>query len=56
MFQYIKDNLSFDQIIWEFGDDTNPDWVHVSFISESDNRGRVMKAVKENGKTSYQLI
>ena len=56
MFHYIKNNLSFDQIIWEFGDDNNPDWVHVSFISESDNRGRAMKAVKENGKTSYQLI
>ena len=56
MFNYIKDNLDFDQLIWEFGNDNNPDWVHVSFISLDENRGRVMKAVKENGKTSYQLI
>ena len=56
MFRYIKDNLDFDQLIWEFGNDNNPDWVHVSFISLDENRGRVMKAVKENGKTSYQLI
>jgi len=56
MFHYIKDNLDFDQLIWEFGNDNNPDWVHVSFISLDENRGRVMKAVKENGKTSYQLI
>ena len=56
MFNYIKDNLDFDQLIWEFGNNNNPDWVHVSFISLDENRGRVMKAVKENGKTSYQLI
>jgi zinc D-Ala-D-Ala carboxypeptidase len=24
MFEHIKNNLSYDQIIWEFGDDTNP--------------------------------
>jgi len=28
MFNYIKDNLEFDQLIWEFGDDNNPSWVH----------------------------
>ena len=56
MFQYIRENLNFDQIIWEFGDETNPDWVHVSFISESENRGRALKAVREDGKTNYQVI
>ena len=39
MFQYIKENLNYDQIIWEFGDDTNPDWVHVSYVSDNENRG-----------------
>ena len=33
MFNYIKDNLDFDQMIWEFGDDDNPDWVHISYVS-----------------------
>ena len=56
MFYHIKNNLSYDQIIWEFGDDTNPDWVHVSYVSDSENRGRTLKAVKENGKTTYQVI
>tara|TARA_Y100001938_G_C7911532_1_gene339849 strand:+ start:256 stop:717 length:462 start_codon:yes stop_codon:yes gene_type:complete len=56
MFQYVKDNLNFDQIIWEFGDDNNPNWVHVSYISEDENRGRCMKATKVNGKTKYILI
>ena len=24
MFDYIRENLDFDQLIWEFGDDNNP--------------------------------
>ena len=56
MFQYIKENLNYDQIIWEFGDDNNPDWVHVSYVSDNENRGRALKAVKENGKTVYQTL
>ena len=56
MFHYVKENLNFDQIIWEFGDDDNPDWVHISYVSDSENRGRALKAVKENGKTSYKVI
>ena len=56
MFHYVKENLNFDQIIWEFGDDDNPDWVHISYISDSENRGRALKAVKEKGKTNYKVI
>lgn len=56
MFNYIKNNLNFDQLIWEFGDDTNPDWVHVSFVSNDENRGRCLKAEKVNGRTSYRVI
>ena len=51
-FNYIKDKLEFDQLIWEFGDDTNPDWVHVSY-SLGNNRMRILKAIKENGRTKY---
>jgi len=56
MFNYIKNNLNFDQLIWEFGDDINPNWVHVSFVSNDENRGRCLKAEKVNGKTSYRVI
>ena len=56
MFHYIKDNLNFDQMIWEFGDDNNPAWVHVSFDSLDGNRGRLLKAIKQNGKSKYILI
>lgn len=51
-FNYIKNKLEFDQLIWEFGDDTNPDWVHVSY-SLGNNRMRILKAIKENGRTKY---
>jgi len=51
-FNYIKDHLEFDQLIWEFGDDTNPAWIHVSYRL-GNNRMRILKAVKENGKTQY---
>jgi len=56
MYHYIKDNLDFDQIIWEFGDDDNPNWVHVSYVSEEDNRKRCLRAYKSNGKTLYNVI
>ena len=51
-FNYIKDKLEFDQLIWEFGDDENPDWVHVSY-NLGRNRMRILKAIKENGRTKY---
>ena len=56
MYHFIKEHLDFDQIIWEFGDDDNPDWVHVSYVSEEDNRRRCLKAYRENGKTQYKII
>jgi hypothetical protein len=56
MFEYIKNNLSFDQLIYEFGTDRNPDWVHVSYVSEDQNRNRILKAEKINGRATYRVI
>ena len=56
MFGFIKKHLDFDQIIWEFGDNKNPNWVHVSYVSPQENRNRCLKAYKENGKTKYKVI
>jgi hypothetical protein len=53
IFNYIKDNLEFDQLIWEFGTDTNPNWVHVSYESNGRQRKQILRAVKKNGSTSY---
>ena len=56
MYNYIKENLNFDQLIWEFGNDTNPDWVHVSFVSNEQNRNRCLKAERKDGKAVYSII
>jgi len=56
MYYYIKDNLDFDQLIWEFGTDTEPDWVHISYVDGDSNRKRCLLAYKENGKTKYKDI
>ena len=56
MYAWIKDNVEFDQMIWEFGDDDNPNWVHVSYVSPEENRNRCLKAYREDGKTKYMVI
>ena len=53
IFDFIKDNLNFDQMIWEFGTDSNPDWVHVSYESTGKQRKQILKAVKSGKGTSY---
>ena len=55
MFNYIKNELNFDQIIWEFGDDKNPDWIHVSYVSNEENRGKILQAYKQDGRTQYKV-
>jgi len=57
IFNWIKENVEFDQLIWEFGDDDNPDWVHVSYVYDGINRKRCLKACRDdNGKTYYEVI
>ena len=56
MFEFIRDNLDFDQMIWEFGTEENPDWVHVSYVDADSNRKRCLQAYKEDGKTKYKVI
>jgi len=56
MYNYIKENLDFDQLIWEFGTkypNGNPNWVHVSWVSHRPNRKQEVIATTENGKTKY---
>lgn len=54
LFMYIKDHLEFDQLIGEFPDDVGEfAWVHCSYKSEG-NRGEVLVAYKDNGKTRYK--
>ena len=53
IFDFVKDNLPFDQLIYEFGDDDNPNWVHISYNRNGQQRGQVLKAYKLNGQTKY---
>jgi zinc D-Ala-D-Ala carboxypeptidase len=53
VFEYIKDNLEFDQMIWEFGNSEAPDWVHVSYETTGKQRKQILRATKSGGKTVY---
>ena len=53
VFHYIKDTLEFDQLIWEFGDEVNPGWVHVSYKADGKQRKQVLRAIKKNGDVKY---
>jgi hypothetical protein len=50
MFHYIKDNLCFDQLIWEFG--AAPKWLHVSF-NKDNNRQQVLVTKKRGVYYTY---
>jgi len=54
LFEYIHSHLSFDQLIWEFGTDTSPAWIHVSYKVSGKNRKNVFKSEKDNGKVEYK--
>ncbi len=56
LFFYIKNSyLDFDQIIWEFGTDKEPDWVHISYTQKRLNRKQALRAIKlGSGKTVYK--
>ena len=56
MYKWIQENLDYDRMIWEFGTDTQPNWIHVSYVSKEENRNKCLKAYKEHGKTKYKVI
>lgn len=55
IFDYVRDNLEYKTLIWEFGNDKNPDWVHISY-DENNLKNEVLRAIKVNGKTKYIII
>lgn len=54
IFDYIKDNLEFDQLIWEYGDDDEPNWVHMSFRAEG-NRNEILKVSRVGEEAVYEF-
>lgn len=53
IFDYIRQNLDFDQLIWEYGTDQEPDWVHVSYKKNGGNRKSILRCTKLNGEPHY---
>jgi len=57
IFNWLRENVEFDQMVWEFGDDDNPDWVHVSFVYDGINRKRCLRARRDDeGKVYYEVM
>ena len=55
MYKWIKENLDFDQMIWEFGTDMQPNWIHISYVSKEENRNKCLKAYKAHNRTKYKV-
>ncbi len=51
VFRFIRDNLEFDQLIYEKGTDTEPAWVHVSLKLSGKNRKSVLRTI--DGKSYF---
>jgi len=58
IFDYFKNRMNiidFDQLIYEFGNDKSPDWVHIS-KKYKDNRNDIFKSLRKNNKIIYQRV
>ncbi len=58
LFFWIKDNLEFDQCIWEFGgspdsEGGSPRWIHLSYVSKKANRNNVLVAKYKGSQATY---
>ncbi len=53
MFHWIKDNLVFEKMIWEYGNDESPNWIHVSLSMDGENKNQLLRARRDEGKTHY---
>lgn len=54
IFYFVKDNLLFDQLIWEFGTTSQPEWIHFSLKRTGTNRKEVLRAIRQSdGSTKY---
>jgi zinc D-Ala-D-Ala carboxypeptidase len=54
IFDWIRENLEFDQLIWEDVEgDQEPEWIHVSLKAQGKNRMEVLRRTRVNGVTKY---
>ena len=56
LYHLIKNmDLPFKQLIWEFGDEDQPNWIHVAGVKGFPKQ-ECLQAYKQDGKTKYKLI
>jgi len=55
LFHIIRFYFDFDQLIWEMGNDLQPDWVHVSYKAKG-NRKMALRTVVVKGTKRYQRV
>jgi hypothetical protein len=55
---WIRENLDFDQLIYEGWDEDYDDyaWIHCSYVDEERNRNQVLVMYKEGDKTKYKIF
>jgi len=53
VFYFIKNNLQFTELIWEFGNENNPNWVHVAIAPGREEEKNTKIAQKINNRTTY---
>ncbi len=57
LFFFIRNNVTFYKLIWEFGTKDNPAWVHVSFsLDPTKNKKMIYRAVRFKNKTVYEVF
>ena len=52
LFEWILDNITYDQAIYEAGNDERADWFHISY-REGRNRKQALRMIRRRGKPSY---
>lgn len=56
IFKFVKNNLHWDQMIWEFGDDEEPNWVHISYKPSGGNRKQIKRAYRDSKGVHYRVL
>jgi hypothetical protein len=52
LFEWILDNVEYDQAIFEGGTEEKADWFHISY-RKGRNRKQALRMIKKGGKTTY---
>lgn len=56
LFYIIEEKLNFNQLIWEFGTEDNPNWIHVSYKGIDHNKNEILRSRRIDGKTTYEFF